>query len=88
MAWSVFPQVLVQGFSADTKVAGDFRLLFALSNTAFHIHNLVVVQRFLATSIGSALLSQRNTLTLTFPDQGALKLGEDTHHRQHQVCHR
>ena len=75
MAWSVFPQVLVQGFAADAEVTGHQGFLVACRNSPFQLGNLFAVQRFLSSPVGTALLGQHDSLALTFADQGALELG-------------
>lgn len=88
LAWSVFPQVLVQGFAADAEVTGHQGFLVACRNSPFQLGNLFAVQRFLSSPVGPALLSQHDSLALTFADQSALELSKGSHDRQHQIGHR
>jgi hypothetical protein len=87
VAWSVFPQVLVQGFAADAEVTGHQGFLLACRNSPFQLGNLFAVQRdFFRPRSGPKLLSQHlvpSRWTFADPERAAsLQPGS---HEQHQI---
>ncbi|MNP01332.1 hypothetical protein D3C76_931430 [compost metagenome] len=71
---------MVEGFSADAELSCELRLWLAGGDPPLQLSGLLGGQRFLAATVGSPLLSQRNALALPLADQGALELGEGPHH--------
>lgn len=71
--------MLIQGFPADPKVAGDGGLLFAVCNSPLQFGYLVVGQRFLPSPIGTALLGNGNAFALPFADESTFELGKGPH---------
>lgn len=67
-------QVLIQSLAADAELAGQLRFLLAGTSWLQQLPRLLGRQCFLAATIGTALLGQRDAFALPLADQGPLKL--------------
>ena len=80
-------QILVKGLAANTKITGDLCFCIAGRNTRLGQSNVIIRERPLSTSVGTALLGQRNAFALPLTDERAFEFCERSHHGQHEFGH-
>lgn len=65
-------QILIKGLATDTEFARKRGFRLTGASSAAQLDNLIVQQRFLATSVGAALLGQCDSFALSLAYQGVV----------------